>query len=263
MTKSRTRNRSHSAPFHGKQKNSGNDSWLWGHHAVTAALQNPDRILKKLVMTRNAAARMDGLTLQYEDMAPEAIDRLLPAGAVHQGVAASFEPLAPLAIEDIIDGPAQRVVVLDQITDPHNLGAIFRSASAFGFSAIILQTRNTPPITGIVAKSAAGAIETVKECRVVNVSRTLQHLADGGFHTVGLSGDGDTPIVKAVANANRLAIILGAEGAGLRHGVANACAELAHIPIAAEMESLNVSNAAAIAFYEAARTTPKIGQAPH
>lgn len=256
MTKSRTRNRSHSAPFRGKQKNSSNDAWLWGHHAVTAALENPNRTLKKLVMTRNAAARIEEQNLQYEDLPPDAIDRLLPPGAVHQGIAALFEPLAPLAIEDIIAGAVQRVVVLDQISDPHNLGAIFRSASAFGFSAIILQTRNTPPITGIVAKSAAGAIETVRECRVVNVSRALQQLGDAGFHTVGLSGDGDTPIVTAVENANRLAIVLGAEGTGLRHGVANACAELAHIPIAAEMESLNVSNAAAIAFYEAARTRP-------
>ena len=236
----------------GRPHGSG-ENWVWGVHAVAAALANPKRKLRRLIGTRNGLDRLGQIAARGEAVEPSAIDALLPRDAVHQGLAAQFDPLQIVQIDDLIEAGIQRVAVLDQVSDPHNLGAIFRSAAAFGFGGMVLQTRNAPAITGIVAKSAVGAIETVQECRVVNISRALEALNDAGYHTVGLAGAGDADIAAAVSGAAKLAIVLGAEGPGLRPGVAKACAELARIPIAAEMESLNVSNAAAIAFYEAAR----------
>ncbi|MEM9055165.1 MAG: RNA methyltransferase, partial [Pseudomonadota bacterium] len=233
--------------------NGSGENWLWGVHAVEAALANPKRTLKRLVGTQNGLARLTMKPGKAERMEPGAIDALLPHDAVHQGLAAEFDPLPPMAIEEVIANEAPHVVVLDQVSDPHNLGAIYRSAAAFGFGAVILQTRNAPPITGIVAKAAVGAIETVNECRVVNIARTIEALAAAGYHTIGLAGEGRAMIDQAVSGAAKLAIVLGAEGPGLRPAVAKACAELARIPISAQMESLNVSNAAAIAFYEAHR----------
>ncbi|MEZ5945893.1 MAG: RNA methyltransferase [Hyphomonas sp.] len=227
--------------------------WIWGIHAVEAALANPDRTLIELIATENAAARLPANPLTPRIVTAAEIDHRLPAGSVHQGLALRTEPLDPLAIEDLIEDGVPRIAVLDQVSDPHNLGAIYRSAAAFGFGGIVLQTRHAPPITGIVAKSAVGAVETVKEARVVNISRALEQLGEAGYHTVGLAGEGSADVERAVKGAPKLAIVLGAEGPGLRPGVAKACAELARIPIRPEMESLNVSNAAAIAFYEAAR----------
>lgn len=255
MSKPRPRNRpnSHRRKSSSRPPNTGGN-WLWGVHAVTAALANPNRKLVRLVGTKNGLARLPGALPHAEALEPGAIDALLPRDAVHQGLAAQFEPLEPVQIEDVIAAGPSRIVVLDQVSDPHNLGAIYRSAAAFGFQAIVLQTRNAPPISGIVAKAAVGAVETVQECRVVNIARALAALNEAGFHTVGLAGGGASMIHNAVSGAQRLAIVLGAEGPGIRPGVAKACAELAQIPIAADMESLNVSNAAAIAFYEANRS---------
>ena len=263
MTKHNPRNRSNSSGFKAakREQNRGPDGgpvWLWGQHAVAAALANPKRQKQRLVATRNAAQRLGELANGAEDFSPKDLDRLLPPGAVHQGIAGLFEPLSAVTIEDVTEAGIARVVILDQIQDPHNLGAIFRSAAAFGFGALVLQTRHSPPVTGIVAKSAAGAIETVLECRVVNIARALDALSDAGYHSVGLAGSGRATIEQAVRGAAKVAVVMGAEGPGLRPGVAKACAELAHIPIQADMESLNVSNAAAIAFYEAARGTKEI-----
>ena len=254
MSKPRPRNRpnSHKRKSSGRPYGSG-ENWLWGAHAVSAALNNDARKIRRLVGTRNALERLGQTKLKADCVDPAAIDALLPRDAVHQGLALQADPLPPVQVEDVIAADTRRVVVLDQISDPHNLGAIFRSAAAFGFGAVIMQTRNAPPITGIVAKAAVGAIETVKECRVVNIARALDSLNGSGFHTVGLAGQGAAMIGPAVRGAERIAIVLGAEGPGLRPGVAKACAELARIPMAPEMESLNVSNAAAIAFYEAFR----------
>lgn len=254
MTKLRPRNRPKSSSGKASSSSSGSGSWLWGQHAVMAALSNPKREVGRILASRNMISRLPpDLARQVQEAAAGELDRILPPGAVHQGIAAEVRPLPTQALEDVIATGATRLAVLDQLTDPHNLGAIFRSAAAFGFSGIVLQTRNTPPITGIVAKSAAGAVETVTECRVVNIARALDLLQDAGFHTVGLDGGGAVDVTTAIRGAPRLAIVLGAEGAGLRPGVAKACSELARIPIAQAMESLNVSNAAAIAFYEAER----------
>jgi 23S rRNA (guanosine2251-2'-O)-methyltransferase len=266
MSKSRTRNQPNSQ---GRSNNDRNDrrpaksgpksgassglGWLWGQHPVEAALANPRRRLKRLIATRNAASRLGEHARAAEDIAPGEIGALLPPGAVHQGIAAQFEPLPDATLEDLIGRNTSRIVILDQVSDPHNLGAIFRSAAAFGFGGLVLQTRNAPPISGVVAKAAVGAIETVTECRVVNIARTVEALNEANYHTIGLAGSGRNTIDKAVKGAPKLAIVLGAEGPGLRPAVAKACAELARIAIDGAMESLNVSNAAAIAFYEAAR----------
>ncbi|MEM9054039.1 MAG: RNA methyltransferase [Pseudomonadota bacterium] len=256
MSKSRPRNRPESA----KRRSGGRvptdkANWLWGQHAVEAAMANPRRRIKRVLASRNALERLMQKPQNYEDIAPADLSDRLPVGAVHQGIAIEVDPLPSVHLEDLIASGAQRLVVLDQVTDPHNLGAIFRSAAAFGFGGIILQSRNTPPITGVVAKSAAGAIETVAECRVVNIARALDQLSQAGFHGIGLAGEGRALINQAVQGAAKVSIVLGAEGAGLRPGVAKACAELARIPIDSSMESLNVSNAAAIAFYETAMAT--------
>ena len=231
----------------------GQGVWIWGIHPVEAALANPERQAIELLATENAASRLPPGHMKARIVTAKEIDDRLPPGSVHQGLALRAEPLEPAVLEDLIEDGVARIVVLDQVSDPHNLGAIYRSAAAFGFGAIVLQTRNAPPITGIVAKSAVGAVETVREARVVNISRALEQLGEAGYHTVGLAGEGTADIARAVSGAVKLAIVLGAEGPGLRPGVAKACAELARIPISPVMESLNVSNAAAIAFYEAAR----------
>ena len=236
-----------------EREKEGGPVWLWGTHAVLAALANPDRQFLQFMATENAAERLERAPLTPQIVTGKELDQRLPPGAVHQGIAIKAEPLEPVALEDLIAEGATRIAVLDQVSDPHNLGAIFRSAAAFGFKGIVLQTRNAPPITGVVAKSAAGAVETVTEVRTVNIARALEQLAEAGFHTVGLAGESQRPLDLAVKGAAKIAIVLGAEGPGLRPAVAKACAELARIPIGAEMESLNVSNAAAIAFYEASR----------
>tara|TARA_Y100000052_G_scaffold22253_2_gene22933 strand:- start:33643 stop:34419 length:777 start_codon:yes stop_codon:yes gene_type:complete len=228
--------------------------WLWGIHAVMAALANPDRKIQRICVTKNAASRLSEISqlpTAPEELLPKQIDELLPRDAVHQGMAILTEPLAEQNIEDVLG--YERVVVFDQLTDPHNIGAIFRSASAFGFEAAILQSRNVPPITGVVAKTAAGAIESVREVRAVNIARAIDTLKDAGFHTVGLDGGGSMELREAVSGAPKLALVIGAEGSGLRPNVASACDVIASIPISNAMESLNASNAAAIAFYESTR----------
>lgn len=233
------------------QKSANEPVWLWGLHAVQAAADNSQRTIKRLVATPNAKRR---LTLEgAEELSAREIDKLLPPGAVHQGVAMRAMPLPSVGLGEIIERKPQRIAVLDQVSDPHNLGAVLRSAAAFDVGALVVQTRHTPPVTGIVAKSAAGAVEVVTECRVVNIARSLEMLAEAGYTVVGLAGEADAALGDLVSGEEKLAFVFGAEGAGLRPAVAKACTWLAHIPIAQAMESLNISNAAAIAFYEATR----------
>lgn len=238
--------------FHPREE-AGGPVWLWGTHAVMAALANPARRFHTLLATENAAQKLPAGAPSPQIVTAKELDHRLPPGAVHQGIAVKADPLEEAVLEDVIAAGTTRLAVLDQVSDPHNLGAIFRSAAAFGFTGLVLQTRNAPPVTGVVAKSAAGAIETVTEIRAVNIARALETLGEAGFHTVGLAGESARPLDEAVKGAAKVAIVLGAEGPGLRPAVARACAELARIPIAPQMESLNVSNAAAIAFYEASR----------
>lgn len=236
--------------------------WLYGRHAAAAALANPLRRIKRGYATKNALDWLKSLELPgerlalLEDTRPDAIDRLLQPGAVHQGLAVEAFDLERARLKDVCepDGTLRPVVVLDQITDPQNIGAVFRSAAAFGARAAIVQERRTPPLSGALAKAAAGAVETLPCVKAVNISRALEALKDLGYHCAGLAGDGATPISQ-LPKDRPIAVVLGAEGAGLRQLVGETCDAIYRIPIAGRMESLNVSNAAAIALYEATRGT--------
>jgi 23S rRNA (guanosine2251-2'-O)-methyltransferase len=231
----------------------GGPSWIWGVHATLAVLANPARRVERLVATRNAASRLpDGADPQILD--PDAIDGMLPPGAVHQGLAVRASALEPFELEAACAPPDGRsVLILDGVTDPQNVGAAFRSAAAFGARAIVLQDRKSPPLTGVLAKAAAGAIEIVPHVRVVNLGRAVETLRSLGYLTVSLEGEAELSLADALVDKRPVALVLGAEGKGVRQGVSEACEKRARIPIAAAMESLNVSAAAAIALYEARR----------
>jgi 23S rRNA (guanosine2251-2'-O)-methyltransferase len=226
---------------------------LWGRHAVAAALDNPNRKVLRAWATRDAAAFM-----QFpKDVAvtlAEASDlgRLVPHDAPHQGVVIEVEPLEDAWLDGLLGGAGERAVllVLDQVTDPHNVGAILRSAAAFGAIGIVTQDRHSPPESGVVAKAASGALERVPWARVVNLARALEEIAEAGFWRIGLAGDVEQDLKDALGPA-RVALVLGAEGAGLRPNTREHCDSLARLPITDAVESLNVSNAAAVALYAA------------
>ncbi|HEV7690092.1 MAG TPA: RNA methyltransferase [Hyphomonadaceae bacterium] len=231
--------------------------WIWGVHAAGAALANPNRKISKAYVSRNAAMRAgldpEALPKFAELMEPRDIDMKLPPGAVHQGIAVRCAQIDGPDISDAAIRPDRPLVILDQVTDPQNVGAVYRSAAAFGLAGVVMQTRNAPLLGGALAKAAAGAIEQVDDIRAVNLSRAIDALTDAGWKVIGLDGSAEQTLDEAFAGPEPLAIVLGAEGAGIRPAVAKACTGLARIPIGADMESLNVSNAAAIAFYEAQR----------
>ena len=224
----------------------GNRPRLWGRHPVTAALANPNRVVRKIWGTREALAPLDlppVLPIVYADVAD--LGRMVPSDAPHQGLVAEVDPL-----EDIWLG-ARLVLALDQVTDPHNVGAILRSAAAFDALGIITQDRHAPPESGTVARAASGALETVPWVRVVNLARALEEIAEAGFWRVGLTGHATQTFAQAIGQ-QRIAIVLGAEGEGMRQNTEAHCDELAKLPISPKVESLNVSNAAAIALYAVA-----------
>ena len=186
---------------------------------------------------------------------PDAIDGMLPPGAVHQGVAVRAFPLEPLDLDQAC-APAERhrpVLMLDGVTDPQNVGAAFRSAAAFSAGAVILQDRKSPPLTGVLAKAAAGGIEITPHVRASNLARAVDRLRELGYLTIALEGEAERDLAEVMLGARPVALVLGAEGKGVRPSVAEACEARARIPIAGAMESLNVSAAAAIALYEATR----------
>src|SRR4051795_6991497 len=180
------------------------------------------------------------------------LGKLVPNDAPHQGVVVEVEPLEEIWLDDLLTGAPERAVLLvrDQVTDPHNLGAILRSAAAFGAIGIVTQDRHSPPESGVVAKAASGALERVPWVRVVNLARALEEIGEAGFWRIGLAGDADTDLKDALG-PNRIALVLGAEGAGLRHNTREHCDAVARLPITDAVESLNVSNAAAVALYAA------------
>ncbi|WP_252257467.1 TrmH family RNA methyltransferase [Erythrobacter aurantius] len=228
---------------------------LWGRHPVEAALKNPDRQHRKLWATREGIESLDGelppdFPVEYADVADLA--RLVAKDAPHQGLVLECEPLEDRFLDEVADGdPARPVVVLDQVTDPHNVGAILRSAAAFNAACIVTQDRHAPPEGGVVAKSASGALEVVPWIRVVNLARALDELAEAGYWRIGMAGEAEATLAEAMP-VGALAIVLGAEGEGLRHNIAAHCDALAKLPISSDIESLNVSNAAAIALYAVA-----------
>lgn len=220
-------------------------------HASLAALANPARRIERVVASRNGATRLP-LGLDVHILDPDAIDGMLPPGAVHQGVAVRAFPLEPVSLEAAcLPGDGRSVLILDGVTDPQNVGAAFRSAVAFGARAVILQDRKSPPLTGVLAKAAAGAVELVPHVRVVNLGRAIETLRAHGYVTVALEGEAERELASALAGERPAALVVGAEGKGVRPAVREACEFGARIPIAPSMESLNVSVAAAIALYEA------------
>jgi len=231
---------------------------LWGRHPVEAALQNPARSHRKLWATREAIETLDGelpedFPVEYAEVTDLA--RLVAKDAPHQGLVLECEPLEDRFLDEVATGdPARPVVMLDQVTDPHNVGAILRSAAAFGAACIVTQDRHAPPESGVVAKSASGALERVPWVRVVNLARALDDLAEAGYWRIGMTGDAEATLAQTMP-AGAMAIVLGAEGEGMRQNIAAHCDAHARLPISADIESLNVSNAAAIALYAAATRT--------
>ncbi|WP_037499534.1 23S rRNA (guanosine(2251)-2'-O)-methyltransferase RlmB [Sphingomonas jaspsi] len=238
-----------------KHKGGGNPNRprFWGKHAVAAALDNPDRRVLKAWTTREAANFMQFPPDVMVTMA-EVTDlaRLVPHDAPHQGVVIEVEPLEDLWLGDVLaDAPEKAtLLVLDQVTDPHNVGAILRSAAAFGAIGIVTQDRHSPPEGGALAKAASGALERVPWVRVVNLARALEEIAEAGFWRIGLAGEADTDLKDALG-PQRVALVLGAEGPGMRSNTREHCDALAKLPISDAVESLNVSNAAAISLYAA------------
>jgi|SRR5579871_4471573 23S rRNA (guanosine2251-2'-O)-methyltransferase len=227
---------------------------LYGWHTVTAALGNPARRIRRLWTTENAARRLAderiALPLQPEMVRPAAIAARLSPDAVHQGLLAEADPLPGPALADLTAGI---VLVLDQITDPHNVGAILRTAAAFAVAAVVTTARHSPQATGVLAKAASGALEWVPMVIVPNLARALAALKAQGFAVIGLDG-GAADDLAAMTLSSPLALVLGAEGKGLRQGTRAGCDGLARLHLPGAIKSLNVSNAAALALYIASRS---------
>jgi 23S rRNA (guanosine2251-2'-O)-methyltransferase len=228
--------------------------WLYGIHAVTAALANPHRKVLRILATPNALARLteagSRLPFAAEDTTPRDLDRLLGGDAVHQGIALEVAPLPTFGLEALAD--AKLVVVLDQVTDPHNVGAILRSAVAFAADAIVTTGRHSAAESGTLAKAASGALDQIKWIEVQNLARALEEIGAMGFARIGLDSDADTPLEGAMTGP-RIALVLGAEGKGLRRLTSETCDVVARLVIPGAIASLNVSNAAVLALYLAHR----------
>ncbi|MBL4595745.1 MAG: 23S rRNA (guanosine(2251)-2'-O)-methyltransferase RlmB [Robiginitomaculum sp.] len=243
-----------SGKFTKNPTNSTAKLWVWGTHAATAALNNPNRKIIEVLITRNTLAQFDKTALleKINPTEPDQITDALPYGAVHQGIALHVSPNPPVALETILQNQTGPLLMLDGITDPRNIGAIFRSAAAFGAAGVITQERHMPTLGGVLAKAAAGAIERVPHIPVVNLSRTLEKLADAGVHSIGLTGETSLSLSEA-KDERAVVLVLGAEGKGMRPNVKKHCETLARIPISSHMESLNVASAASVALYELSR----------
>ncbi|OYW13794.1 MAG: 23S rRNA (guanosine(2251)-2'-O)-methyltransferase RlmB [Rhodospirillales bacterium 12-54-5] len=234
----------------------GGSYWLYGNHAVNAALANPQRIVRRLVASKSALEQLvlpkiDGRKLpQPEMMDGKTLDGLLGANAVHQSIGAYVEPLQAFVLEDIIHTAKPRgpLVVLDQVSDPHNVGAILRTAAAFDAVGVLMPKDHSAPETAVMAKAASGALDLVPRIVVTNLATAMRELKEAGWWITGLSGDAKQSLAD-IKFGDKTVLILGAEGSGMRRLTAELCDELARLPISPNMESLNVSNAAAIALY--------------
>jgi 23S rRNA (guanosine2251-2'-O)-methyltransferase len=227
---------------------------IYGVHPVEAALSNPKRRLRRLWLTRNGHERLKmsfaTLPLEPEIVHPRELDRKLEPGAVHQGIVLEADPLPSPALDEI--EPNGIVAVLDQVTDPHNVGAIMRSCAAFSVTALITTARHSPEATGVLFKSASGAAELVAYVKVTNLARALGELKSRGFRVLGLDSGASSPIEEE-ASQRPLALVLGAEGKGLRRLTRQTCDRLVRLDLPGEIRSLNVSNAAALALYALTR----------
>jgi 23S rRNA (guanosine2251-2'-O)-methyltransferase len=246
--------------FRPRPRAAGGPAHLYGWHTVKAALENPQRQFRRLLATENAVRRLaeNGvkLPLAPELVRPDAIAAQLSPDAVHQGLLAEADALPSPAIEEL---PTEGIVLtLDQITDPHNVGAILRSAAAFGVKAVVMTSRHSPEATGVLAKSASGALEYVPIAEVTNLARALETLKSRGFLLVGLDSSGTTDLAD-LPLASPLALVLGAEGKGLRQLTRTTCHHVARLDLPGAIKDLNVSNAAALALYIA---TTRLKPAP-
>jgi len=247
------------------------ERWIYGRHAVAAALANPERRWHHLVAL--AGQESEACALLAAAVAPrrgsgepmrvvdhDRLAAILPEGAVHQGLALAVEPLVEPDLADVlrlaVGTPGRRViVVLDQVTDPRNVGAVLRSAAAFGALAVVLAVHGAPPVTGALAKAASGALEQVPLVRVVNLARALDQLKRSGFWICGL--DATAPQTLAALDlGDRVVVVLGSEGGGMRRLVRERCDLLARLPTRGTQATINVSSAAAVALYELARARP-------
>lgn len=241
-------------PSRRDQRSSGDETLrLYGIHSVKAALQNPHRKIKKMLVTMNALQRLelpDGFKPEPEMVEPRALDKLVGKDAVHQGVVMECEPLEPMDLSELRD--CTLLLILDQVTDPHNVGAILRSCAAFDVGALITTSRNSARESGVLAKSASGALDIVPHIEVRNLSKSLEEIALLGFQTIGLDSEGPEPI-ESTFKGDKIALILGAEGKGLREKTRETATDLARIDMPGAIKSLNVSNAAALSLYAAHR----------
>ncbi len=244
-----------------KKASAAETIWLFGLHAVRDALLNAARVKLRLVVTRNAADRLSG-AIAGAGLEPEIADaRKFPVpldpGSVHQGAALEVKPLDWGALKDLCE-PGQgapRLLLLDRVTDPHNVGAILRSAEVFGARAVIAPHRHSAPETGALAKTASGALERQPYLRVKNLGDAMLALRDMRYTILGLDGEGEETIDALAADltGQPVALVLGAEGPGLRQRSRELCHHLVRIPYAGEFGSLNVSNAAAVSLYAVTR----------
>lgn len=225
--------------------------YIYGKHPFLAALINPKRVIHEILITKeNLSLLPDHLSAKAKILTNSELIKILPRDSIHQGFALLVSPLNNMNLESFNFTENSKIAILDQVTDPHNLGAILRSAAAFGIEAIIIPSDNTPEESAIVAKTACGALEHIPVCRVTNISSTIQLLKKNHFWVIGLDGEA-TDLVDRKLLSGRICLVLGAEGKGMRRLTRENCDLIAKIPILNTMESLNVSNAAAIAFYEA------------
>ncbi|MEQ8825196.1 MAG: 23S rRNA (guanosine(2251)-2'-O)-methyltransferase RlmB [Filomicrobium sp.] len=228
---------------------------IFGLHAAEAVLNNPKRQILSATMTENAAKKLAPQLrerdLEPEKATPKQLDRKLGADTVHQGVFLECEPLPEPDLDDLIvaAGEGRPLIVLDQVTDPHNVGAILRSGAVFGCGGLIMTRRNSPPLSGVLAKSASGGLEYVPVHLATNLARALTSLKDAGVVTIGLDGEAETTLHTGIEQKHPTALVLGAEGKGLRQLTKETCDQLCRIETTGALASLNVSNAAAIAFH--------------
>ncbi|MCT7375080.1 TrmH family RNA methyltransferase [Chelativorans salis] len=232
---------------------------LYGLHTVRAALDNPARTVHRMLVTRNAAQRLglgdlSALPFPAEEVEPKAIDALTGTEAVHQGVLIEAKARAPKPLSAL--GDASLVLVLDQVTDPHNVGAIMRSAVAFGVDALVTTARHSPAESGVLAKAASGALEHIDHIAVRNLADALGELHAAGFYTVGLDSEGLQTLEETIKDG-KLALVLGAEGKGLRQKTRQTVNALARLDMPGPIRSLNVSNAAAVSLYAARRRSER------
>lgn len=236
--------------------------WIFGTHAVLAALENRHRRAKKLLVTAETYAQYkDALDQNQQGLKAEvvALDKIMSAvgsDAVHQGIALNIIPLAETSLEDVVENLQNTnglLLILDQVTDPHNIGAIMRSAAAFGALGVVCQDKNAPPVTGVMAKAACGAVDMIPLIRVTNIARAIEYIKKHEFWVAGLSEHATQTVAQANLSG-RVALVLGAEGDGMRRLVEENCDFLVKLPTSDIMPSLNVSNAAAVALYEVAKS---------